>query len=124
MPRGQTQRTYTGKQAFTTDGKTLQRQKTGIRNTYKKHCNIDKDKWRQIKEAPTQSPPQKVTHHHSVMVRNKAIEFKRPTVQSDMTKGTKVQITLQFMAKTPPLTGTGRWRLLRQKKLYRRRRRK
>ena len=64
VPQRHTQRTRTDKQAFTTDRKTLQCQKDRHSQHAQKHYNIDRDKWRQIEEAPNQSPPRKVTHKH------------------------------------------------------------
>ena len=64
VPQRHTQRTRTDKQAFTQTEKTLQCQKGRHSQHAQKHYNIDRNKWRQIEEAPNQSHPRKVTHKH------------------------------------------------------------
>ena len=56
--------TRTDKQAITTDRKNITMPGDRHSQRVQKHYNIDKDEWQQIEEAPSQSPPRKVTHKH------------------------------------------------------------
>ena len=64
VPQRHTQRTRTGKQASPQTEKNITMPKDRHSQHVQKHYNIDRDKRRQIEEAPNQSPPRKVTHKH------------------------------------------------------------